>query len=154
MDNNKFEQNMNEIFDLEEPLVNIPKNIQEITTETVQVNKVNDLDKDYDTVRSNLQDIISRGSEAIDGILMVANESQNPRAYEVVSQLIKSVSEANKELIALHKEMKEIKKDVVRGPSTVNNSIFVGSTKELQQLIKSQKKELLELEHDGEVINE
>lgn len=151
MNENKFEQNMNEIFDLPETEIVIPKNIQEITVKKVSEDKTNDLDRDYDTVRSNLQDIISRGSEAIEGILMVANESQNPRAYEVVSQLIKSVSEANKELISLHKEMKEIKKDVVRGPSTVNNSIFVGSTKELQQLIKSKKKELLELEHDGEV---
>jgi hypothetical protein len=150
----EFEKNMNEIFDLPETEILIPKNIQEFSIKKTVEDKTNDLDKDYDIVRNNLQDIISRGSEAIEGILMVASESQNPRAYEVVSQLIKSVSEANKELISLHKEMKEIKKDVIRGPSTVNNSIFVGSTKDLQQLIKSKKKELQELDHDQEEVNE
>jgi hypothetical protein len=150
----EFEKNMNEIFDLPETEILIPKNIQEFSIKKTVEDKTNDLDKDYDIVRNNLQDIISRGSEAIEGILMVASESQNPRAYEVVSQLIKSVSEANKELISLHKEMKEIKKDVIRGPSTVNNSIFVGSTKDLQQLIKSKKKELQELDYDQEEVNE
>ena len=69
------------------------------------------LEKDYTDVRDNLKDIIDKGTTAIDGILSVASEGESPRAYEVVSQLIKSVSEANKDLITLHKQIKDIKKE-------------------------------------------
>ena len=102
------------------------------------------LERDYDDVRSNLKDIVEKGSVAIDGILAVASEGDSPRAYEVVATLIKSVSEANKDLIALHKQIKDIKK--VDGEATprnvTNNSIFVGSTKALQDLVKNQRKQL------------
>lgn len=159
--NNKFEKNMEEIFDLPEQEI-IPTGIGEILDEAKDISVINnseepekDLQKDYRTVRKNLRDIVKKGTEAIDGILMVASEGQNPRAYEVVSQLIKSVSDANKDLLQLHKQMKEIRKEddnIVRGPSTVNNSIFVGSTKELQELLKNKKKELMKIE-DENIIN-
>ena len=96
------------------------------------------LEKDYTDVRDNLKDIIDKGTTAIDGILSVASEGESPRAYEVVSQLIKSVSEANKDLISLHKQIKDIKKEDVtlNQHNTTNQSIFVGSTKDLQALVK------------------
>jgi hypothetical protein len=99
---------------------------------------------DYATVRDNLKNIIDSGMNAIDGILSVASEGESPRAYEVVSQLIKSVSDANKDLIGLHQQMKELEKELPSqsAGSITNNSIFVGSTKELQQLVKSNWKEL------------
>ena len=159
MEKNQFEKNMNEIFDLPEEQESIPAGIGEILDEVKDISIINneedkekDLQKDYRTVRKNLRDIVKKGTEAIDGILMVASEGQNPRAYEVVSQLIKSVSDANKDLLQLHKQMKEIRKEdqnFSRGPSTVNNSIFVGSTKELQELLKNKKKELTQLEDEN-----
>ena len=107
------------------------------------------LERDYDDVRANLKDIVEKGSVAIDGILAVASEGDSPRAYEVVATLIKSVSEANKDLIALHKQIKDIKK--VDGEATprnvTNNSIFVGSTKALQDLVKNQRKQLEDLDN-------
>ena len=107
------------------------------------------LERDYDYVRGNLKDIVEKGTVAIDGILSVASEGDSPRAYEVVSQLIKSVSEANKDLISLHKSIKEIKKEdsSVHGntKNVTNNSIFVGSTKALQDLVKNQRKQLDDL---------
>tara|TARA_Y100001937_G_scaffold77722_1_gene105419 strand:+ start:97 stop:558 length:462 start_codon:yes stop_codon:yes gene_type:complete len=105
------------------------------------------LERDYDDVRANLKDIVEKGSVAIDGILAVASEGDSPRAYEVVATLIKSVSEANKDLIALHKQIKDIKKDDVESTprSVTNNSIFVGSTKALQDLVKNQRKQLEDL---------
>lgn len=159
MEKSQFEENMKEIFDLpdntKEDNFEIPTNISDILKETSkEENEIEDLDKDYKTVRNNLKDIIKKGTEAIDGILMVASEGQSPRAYEVVSQLIKSVSDANKDLVELHKKMKEIKREdenISRGPSTVNNSIFVGSTKELQELLKTKKKELNKLSEDDVV---
>tara|TARA_Y100000296_G_C5069448_1_gene204101 strand:+ start:189 stop:683 length:495 start_codon:yes stop_codon:yes gene_type:complete len=102
------------------------------------------LEKDYTDVRDNLKLIIDKGTNAIDGILCIADEGETPRAYEVVSQLIKTVSDANKDLIGLHKQIKEIKKEEVNlhQHNTTNQSIFVGSTKELQQLVKNNAKQI------------
>lgn len=101
------------------------------------------LEIDYTDVRGNLKQIIDRGSTAIDGILSVASEGDSPRAYEVVAQLIKSVSDANKDLIDLHQRMKNITQSNAGSKTHVtNNSIFVGSTKELQDLLKKNIKQL------------
>ncbi len=104
----------------------------EITT-----TKETDLNVDYKQVRRNLKDLISTGNGAIDGILNVASEGEHPRAYEVAAQLIKVVSDTNKELIDLHKKVKDIQKDDVKltQNNTTNNAIYVGSTNELQSLI-------------------
>ena len=91
--------------------------------------------KDYGEVRENLKDVIDNSKIAIEGILKVAAESDSPRAYEVVSQLLKTATEANKELLDVHKQMKEdIEKDETKKQVT-NNAFFVGSTKELQDMI-------------------
>ena len=93
--------------------------------------------KDYSEVRENLKDVIDNSKVAIDGILKVASESDSPRAYEVVSQLLKTATEANKELLDVHKQMKDIEKDETKKQVT-NNAFFVGSTKELQDMIAKQ----------------
>jgi hypothetical protein len=128
-----------------EPIRPAPREIV-VSDETDDRRKELDKRKDYAEVRSNLKDIISTGMSAIDGILQVASEGESPRAYEVVSQLIKSVTEANKDLIGLHQQMKEINRDTgdssQRASSITNNSIFVGSTKELQRLVKDNFKQL------------
>lgn len=141
----QFENKMEQIFNIENK-DSIPNTVSDIITthKEVVVNK-EDSDKDYTTVRENLKEIVKRGTEAIDGIMLVAAETQSPRAYEVVATLIKSVSDANKDLIGLHKQMKEIKKIEVQGDnntSITNNSIFVGSTLELQKMLKGRMKEL------------
>ena len=93
--------------------------------------------KDYGEVRENLKDVIDNSKVAIDGILKVASESDSPRAYEVVSQLLKTATEANKELLDVHKQMKDLEKDETKKQVT-NNAFFVGSTKELQDMIAKQ----------------
>jgi hypothetical protein len=116
---------------------------KEIVKKEVKPKSEKDLGDDYSVVRGNLQSIIEKGNEAIDGILEVASEGESPRAYEVVAQLIKNVSDANKDLIELHKKMKDItKEETARNVKTTNNSIFVGSTKELQDLVKGKTKKL------------
>ena len=142
----QFESNMEEIFNIEKKDASIvPSTIGDIVSpKEVVVNK-EDPDKDYTTVRENLKEIVRRGQEAIDGIMVVAAETQSPRAYEVVATLIKSVSDANKDLLGLHKQMKELKKiDIQTDNNTniTNNSIFVGSTSELQKMLKGRMKEL------------
>ena len=115
-----------------------------------------ELNKDYRDVRDNLHHIIDSGQVAIDGILRVASEGESPRAYEVVSQLIKSVSEANKDLIDLHKKMKDIKKedpDTQQAQNITNNTLFVCSSKELQDMVKKQAKQIQDDVIDVEVID-
>tara|TARA_R110000765_G_scaffold51524_2_gene103958 strand:- start:2346 stop:2789 length:444 start_codon:yes stop_codon:yes gene_type:complete len=95
------------------------------------------IDKDYNEVRNNLYDLIQKGNIAIDGILQVADAGDSPRAYEVVSQLLKTVSDMNKDVLHVHKEMKTIKEENLKlsQKNTTNNTIYVGSTSELQDLI-------------------
>ena len=96
-----------------------------------------DIDKDYEYTRGNLYSIIEKGQEAINGILELAQESEMPRAYEVAGQLIKSVSDATDKLMDLQKKLKDVEEETkVKGPNTVNNALFVGSTAELSKLIK------------------
>ena len=97
-----------------------------------------DITKDYEYTRGNLYSIIEKGQEAINGILELAQESEMPRAYEVAGQLIKSVSDATDKLMDLQKKLKDVNEEQVsKGPNTVNNALFVGSTAELAKLIKT-----------------
>ena len=111
-------------------------------TESVGIQKPDrlvkdDIEKDYEYTRGNLYSIIEKGQEAINGILELAQESEMPRAYEVAGQLIKSVSDATDKLMDLQKKVKEVnEEEKSKGPSTVNNALFVGSTAELAKMIK------------------
>ena len=97
-----------------------------------------DIEKDYEYTRGNLYSIIEKGQEAINGILELAQDSEMPRAYEVAGQLIKSVSDATDKLMDLQKKLKDVNEDSPsKGPSTVNNALFVGSTAELAKLLKN-----------------
>ena len=98
----------------------------------------NDIEKDYEYTRGNLYSIIEKGQEAINGILELAQDSEMPRAYEVAGQLIKSVSDATDKLMDLQKKVKDVNEDAPqKGPNTVNNALFVGSTAELAKLLKN-----------------
>lgn len=107
-----------------------------------------DADRDYSEVRRNLKCLIEKSQEAIEGIVELARDSQQPRAYEVVAQLVQSSLEANTRLIDLHRRMKDIRREEVTNKTTnvTNNSIYVGSTAELQKMIKAQRKAI----EDGE----
>jgi hypothetical protein len=110
-----------------------------------------DADRDYDEVRRNLKCIIEKSQEAIEGISELAQDSQQPRAYEVIAQLIQSSLEANNRLMDLHRRMKDIKKEEKGKTTTVtNNSIYVGSTADLQKMIREQKKAL----DRGDIVDE
>ena len=103
-----------------------------------QIQKLtDDVSKDYDYTRGNLYSLIEKGQEAINGIMEVAGETASPRAYEVAGQLIKSVADTTDKLADLHKKVKEIEEDNPKTQSTVtNNALFVGSTAELQKMLK------------------
>ena len=99
---------------------------------------VDDIKKDYEYTRGNLYSIIEKGQEALNGVLELAQESEMPRAYEVAGQLIKNVADATDKLMELQKKLKDVEEEKqTKGPSTVNNALFVGSTADLAKLLKS-----------------
>ena len=98
-----------------------------------------DEDIDYNYARENYYNLIERNQDAVEEMLEIAKQSENARAFEVVGQLIKSGLDANEALMKLHKTKKEL--NVEKGPTQVTNALFVGSTAELQKLLKSKLKE-------------
>ena len=125
---------LNETFNTSDDIVHpevIEKKIEKVKE------GVDDIKKDYEYTRGNLYSIIEKGQEALNGVLELAQESEMPRAYEVAGQLIKNVADATDKLLDLQKKLKDVEaEEKVKGPSTVNNALFVGSTAELQKLLK------------------
>jgi len=135
----KYEK-LNDTFDVEASEVSkeiVEKKIAKIES------SVEDIKKDYEYTRGNLYSVIEKGQEALDGILELAQESETPRAYEVAGQLIKSVSDATDKLLTLQAKLKAVTKEDERvTPTTVtNNALFVGSTAELQKMLKEASKD-------------
>jgi hypothetical protein len=111
-------------------------------TEIVKLeDDIKDIEKDYEYSREQLYNLIGKGQEAIDGIMDVARNSDHPRAYEVAFQGIKNIADMTDKLIDLQKKMKTMDEDssTRKGPSTVNNTMFIGSTAELQKFLKQSK---------------
>ena len=100
-----------------------------------------DDDIDYNYARENYYNLIERNQDAIEEMLEIAKQSEHPRAFEVVGQLIKSGLDANKELMGLHKTKKELSIERGSHTATVNNAVFVGSTADLQKLLKGKRGE-------------
>ena len=130
---------LNDTFNVSDDIVQpeiVEKKIEKIKS------AADDIKKDYEYTRGNLYSLIEKGQEAVNGILELAQETEQPRAYEVAGQLIKSVSDAADKLLDLQKKLKDVEEDKqVRGPSTVNNALFVGSTADLAKMLKDGLKE-------------
>ena len=95
-----------------------------------------DVSADYKYSRENFYNLVERGQDAIDGILELAKESEHPRTYEVAGQLIKNVGEVTEKLLDLQRKLKDLKEVPNSAPKNVTNALFVGSTAELQKMIK------------------
>jgi|TARA_R110002096_G_scaffold298860_3_gene493297 hypothetical protein len=95
-----------------------------------------DIENDYAYQRQNFYNLVERGSDAIEGILELARESDAPRAYEVAGNLIKQVAEVTEKLGDLQEKMKRLKEVPSNAPKNVTNALFVGSTAELQKMLK------------------
>ncbi len=129
MKTSKFDD-LNDAFNVETDIV--PAETTKVQKKEVKSNG-DHIQKDYEYTRGNLYSIIEKGQEAINGILELAQESEMPRAYD-----IKSVSDATDKLMDLQKKLKDVnKEEEAKGPSTVNNALFVGSTSELSKILKS-----------------
>lgn len=137
-------ENLNNVFNVSGEIVKSQEpEIIEKVIEKIDPIKSGDIEKDYEYTRGNLYSLIEKGQEAINGVLELAQETESPRAYEVFGQLIKNVSDTTDKLINLQQKMKELE-DTGKSssPTTVNNTLFVGSTAELSKMLKSQLKEL------------
>ena len=126
---------LNEVFEITPTVEKLP--VAKVMPQKI---KEDDSDTDFQYSRENLYNIIERGSDAMDGLLEIAKETEHPRAYEVVGQLIDKLTNANKELIGLHKTMQSMEEDgIIKSPQNVTNALFVGSTADLQKLFKRNK---------------
>ncbi len=126
--------------------LNLPEVQKKETLPTVidQNENSDDLEIDYKEARSNLKDVIGKGKEALENLLTMAKDLDSPRAYEVVGQLIKTISDVNKDLLDIHKRNKDIRGEAA-GPSTVvNNAVFIGSTADLQAIINGRKEDIID----------
>ena len=120
--------NLDDAFNVESTIIPAKENVGITPEQKPDRLTKTDIDKDYEYTRGNLYSIIEKGQEAINGILELAQESEMPRAYEVAGQLIKSVSDATDKLMDLQKKLKDVEEEKQqKGPSTVNNALFVGS---------------------------
>jgi hypothetical protein len=128
---------LNDVFGAEPS--DLQKHVEKVKP-TLKKTDTPDVRQDYETTRAALHMLVMKGQEAVDGILDVARASDHPRAYEVAATTIKSVADTADKLIDLQKKMKDLDaEDKKSGPSTVNNTMFIGSTADLQKMLKKQK---------------
>ena len=106
-----------------------------------QAENEDDIENDYKYQRDNFYNLVEKGSSAIDGILELAKESEHPRTYEVAGNLIKQVAEVTEKLGDLQEKMRRLKEVPSNAPKSVTNVLFVGSTKELQTMLKDKLKD-------------
>jgi|TARA_B110001454_G_scaffold155826_1_gene145137 hypothetical protein len=130
-------EKLNKVIDVTGDLIPVER-VKKEKAPAVEINTT-DLTADYDFSRGQYHTLIEKGNEALVELLAVAKESESARAYEVTAQLVRTLSDTTRELLELQKTKKEIEKDV-KDPQTVNNSLFIGSTKELQDLLQGKKK--------------
>ena len=135
----KIDDKLNEVLGIAEETNELEVIQNEKKELTISVPEDKDPDIDFETGRKNLYNLLDKGNEAIDGILGLAKEGEHPRAYEVAGQLIKTVSEVSQNLLDLQDKLKKIKDIPDKGPKNVTNALFVGSTTELQKMLKEKK---------------
>ena len=98
-----------------------------------------DIENDYKYQRENFYNLVEKGTDAIEGILEIARESEHPRTYEVAGNLIKQVAEVTEKLGDLQEKMKKLKEVPNNAPKSVTNALYVGSTAELQKMLQGKK---------------
>lgn len=137
-----LEKNMEAIFDLPTDTKSMAETIEEsrVTVMNETPSTDNDIDDDYKYARENLKEIIDSAQQSIADLASIASTSESPRAYEVLSTMMKTIVDANKDLLELQKSVKKLKEDNnTSAPQNVTNALYVGSTSDLMNLIKDNK---------------
>jgi hypothetical protein len=134
---NNFDKNMADVFDIIPTTIKQEKKSMPLSTKYNEPDLKQDLTDAYQQSKENLQGIIDQGSEAMEEILNIAKAGQHPRAFEVYGTLLKNMVDANKELLNIQKQMRDMDEDKKKqSGTTIDKAIFVGSTAELNKLIK------------------
>jgi hypothetical protein len=131
-----IDDKLNEVLNIVPEIIDVAE-VKENTELVVPQDK--DAEVDFDKGRENLYKMLEKGNDAIDGILALAKEGEHPREYEVAGQLIKTVADMSKDLMAMQEKLKKLKEVPNTGPTSVTNALFVGSTTELTKLLKEKK---------------
>ena len=136
-----MEINLDKLLDFKIDELEVDEKLEEVSPKDVEIieseGRDQDLEVDYEKTRAKYYELLDKGTEALEGMLEVAKQTDEARAYEVVGQLLKNTSEVNREIVELQKRMEEIKViDKKIKPSKVTNALFVGSTADLQKMIK------------------
>ena len=139
MKKTKMEENFEEIFDLPSKDDVEGELVTDTPKKPLSPEGSDDVDTDYQYARENLYNVIERGSDALNTLVEIANQSESPRAFEIVSTLIKTLSDANKDLLEVQTKVKKLKEETATGPKNVTNALFIGNTSELQKLIRDRK---------------
>lgn len=134
-------------FDSIDKALDIDSQIVETDSTTVieksESKMKNEIQKDYEYTRGQLYSLIEKGQETLNGIMELADETQSPRAYEVAGQLIKSVGDTTDKLMQLQQKLRDLEEDPKsKNPTTINNTMFVGSTADLAKFLKQSKEKL------------
>jgi hypothetical protein len=133
----KLEDNLNDILGVE--TTEVKTDDFKVPTVRKEDKEKDDIDNDYTNSRENYYELIEKGQKAIDGILDIAKEGQHPRAYEVAGQLIGQVATVTDKLQDLQKKLKDLKEVPKNANTNIKNALFVGSTAELQKMLKDGK---------------
>ena len=133
---NEFEKNMEDIFDIEVESEEVAIEASQPSKPVPEKKEQSHQDKDYEYSRAQLYNLIDKGQEALNGALEVAQESGHPRAYEVAVNAMKQVADATDKLIDLQQKMKNLEAPTKRETNNTTNNLFVGSTADLQKMLK------------------
>ena len=133
------DQIIDEALGILDPVEDAITNNKITVPKTVVKSDEDDIDNDYKYQRENFYNLVEKGTDAIEGILEIAKESEHPRTYEVAGNLIKQVAEVTEKLGELQEKMKRLKEVPSNAPKNVTNALYVGSTAELQKLLKGKK---------------
>ena len=136
------EEKLSEILDIAKSEKIISENTENPLVKEVKIKRKDQVRQDFDSARKNMKELINKGFESLDGIMKVAEAGDSPRAYEVASILIKTISEVNTDLMNIHKTTADALGTNKVVKNTTNNSIFVGSTRDLQNLINQSRSQL------------
>jgi hypothetical protein len=141
----KLEDKVNEILGIEpkqKPTLESVIKVDNVPVPRIEDTTKPDIDNDYKDSRENYYNLIEKGQEAIEGILEIAKEGQHPRAYEVAGALIANVARTVDKLQDLQKKLKDLKDLPKTASPQIKNALFVGSTKELQQMLKNKNENI------------
>lgn len=137
--NKKVDDKIGEVLDVD--VIPVEEKLPSPSTAIDILDDDGQLKRDFEYTRENIMSIIETGNKSLEELFDLARQAQNARAFEVIGSLIKTLADANKDLLELHKKNKDLDPDVASNAKTVNQNLYVGSTADLMKMIKNADKD-------------